>query len=238
MLQAIKNLRFSKRALTLLFTLALVPVSVHSGSPHLITIAVVDGGFTEADAAQYGIRLCKNGIRNYSTVKGLHRDHALNVAALIAREAKDANYCIINYQIFSEKGFDLKAYYSALINIILTNSAAIVNLSIQGSSPDDIERSLLNQLLDKEVSIVASAGNQGLYLDKISCKVYPACNDQRITVVGNFSSSSNYGPVVDLIENGQDATAGGSTMSGTSQAAAIFTGKAVLKADQILRRPK
>jgi hypothetical protein len=48
--------------------------------------------------------------------------------------------------------------------------------------------------------------------------------------VGNLNAkSSNYGPRVRFWEDGNNITAGGYTMSGTSQATALFTGNMVKK---------
>ena len=112
-------------------------------------------------------------------------------------------------------------------------------MSLAGKIKLPYEIQLIKTLLNSNVVIVASAGNYGYDLNKMGCIVWPACADPRIFVIGNSESSdSNIGSVVDEYIDGNYAFGGGITMSGTSQAAAIFTGRAVAKALEIARKEK
>jgi subtilisin family serine protease len=81
--------------------------------------------------------------------------------------------------------------------------------------------------------LITAAGNDAENLDLPNNHYYPAQYDKRIVVVGALDSYevqtyfSNYGKVVTRWEHGLMVTGYGITLSGTSQATAIATGKMV-----------
>jgi hypothetical protein len=121
-----------------------------------------------------------------------------------------------------------------VLDKINNSDISYINYSTAGEGFDKKESDLVKSILDKKITIVASAGNANLSID--STKIYPAMYDSRIKVVGNGRSSSkkayssNYGESVKHWVDGQDVLAGGIVKSGTSQSAAIFTAKIVSKA--------
>ena len=113
----------------------------------------------------------------------------------------------------------------------------IINISAGGKEFSLAESAIIKKALDSKITVVAAAGNNFVNLDK-ECNFFPACYDERIIVVGNLNKdksiadTSNYGNYVKKWEVGQnvlsDAPNGGEQYkSGTSQAAAIVTGKIV-----------
>ena len=104
-----------------------------------------------------------------------------------------------------------------------------MNISAGGPISDFNERAIIYTMLDNGITIVAAAGNTKINLDK-NCNYFPACYDERIHVIGTSNRYySNYGKIVDVYLNGTEQTAYGITLSGTSQAAAIYTGKLIKK---------
>lgn len=214
--------------------------SAISQAESLIRVVVLDSGIKQDTQ---GLQLCKTGHRDF-TGNGSITDsgpkyHGTNVAGLITKHAGPSGYCIIIVKIFEQgSDFNEKQYYRAL-NYVISLKSNIINLSFTGKTKLPYETQLIRKLLDSGTVIVASAGNQGLDLNKVGCIVWPACADRRIFVIGNSESNdSNIGSVVDEYIDGNYAFGGGITMSGTSQAAAIFTGKAVAKALVIAEKEK
>lgn len=202
----------------------LVPVAVHAQ----FRVAVIDGFLDAATATKYNIPLCKDGLRDFRKLKdSAYLDHASNVAALITQYAGPAKFCIIHYPVHTKNGLDWTAYFTALIDIIKSKNIDIVNLSMAGKSFSATESDLLLNILKNNTVVAAAAGNEGLNLDKTGCIVYPACVHPSIFVIGANIEQSNYGSVVDLFEYGSNMSAGGVTLSGTSQATAVFTGNLI-----------
>jgi hypothetical protein len=107
-----------------------------------------------------------------------------------------------------------------------------INYSGGGADPSDDERREVLKFLNHGGIFVAAAGNDGKLLGK-ELTYYPAMYDPRIVVVGgkdeqgNCMSYSNYGPFVNRWEIGVNVVGYGISMSGTSQATAVATGKLV-----------
>lgn len=196
---------------------ALLHASPTWGAPHVVV--VMDTGLS----APIDGPLCAPAQPDLSEIK-----HGSNVAGLIAQEAGgQAGYCLLILRVFTldEKGslqFDTQAYLEALHKLTF-NPPAIINLSFGGPTTLPLERILIASLLKKGTIIVAAAGNDGRRL--VPCYYLPACLDPRIVVVGSTSPASNWGPAVDVVVNGTQRTAAGTTLSGTSQATAVFTGR-------------
>jgi subtilisin family serine protease len=131
-----------------------------------------------------------------------------------------------------------------------------VNYSGGGNFSNKIEHAAIKRYLDHGGHFVAAAGNEGRELrherpeldeqfdDGKTEAYFPAMYDPRIIVVGNLCEngveyrkqdgttvqrcpSSNYGSLVSRWEVGENITAYGITMTGTSQATAVATGKIV-----------
>lgn len=156
--------------------------------------------------------------------------HGTNIAWLIEQELKPYRvpHCFIFLKFISmddsgEKR--IKAYIDAL-NYLTTLDYDAVNMSIGGIGALRGEKNLFIGLSKKRGIIVVASGNDRLNLDK-SCRYYPACfRYKNIIVVGNTHKSSNYGKdAVTLVIPAIQVGPPDNKMTGSSQSAAIFTGK-------------
>ena len=217
-------------------TLSTLRVCASPGRKQL-HVAVIDSGL---DTSVDGIPLCAGGLHDFTQDSSKNTDHwrhGTNVASLIAREAGTTGYCLEIFKVFDDENFINDAYERSLKYIVQHEDILLVNLSIAGTKPYEYENRLIKTLLNNNVVIVASAGNDSISLTQNYCDVRPACIDKRIIVVGNKgSNSTNYGPIVDVYEDGNEQFGGGVTMSGTSQATAIVTGKIINKYLKIIER--
>ena len=117
----------------------------------------------------------------------------------------------------------------------------IINYSGGGTEFSQQEYNVVMEALNKGIKVVAAAGNERTELSyEGKGKYYPAMYDKRIYIVGNLvsmqsrkiASTSNYGDPVNTWEVGTNVYSrlpGNSfgTMTGTSQAAAIKSGRLI-----------
>lgn len=214
-----------------------------------IRIGILDTGFGFNDLG-HDAPLCKYGHKDFSTDQKFtsaydtkapvpldSHGHGTNVAGLIHEFASKGpnSYCfvIIKYWNSKQKGYESVAAAVAAMKYANNLKLEVINYSGGGPTENQEERNAVVQLLDRGALIIAAAGNEKQYLDGVTNAYFPAMYDRRITIVGNKDfygnkePSSNYGPYVTTWENGVNQTAYGITMTGTSQATAIVTGKRV-----------
>lgn len=232
-----------------------------------LKIAVLDTGYTVQPGFK-SINLCQKGHADTSNEKitdllvpaeDTHWSlHGTNVAHIIDDALKGfgkTEYCIIIIRFYNEK--NRKANFTKNTVLALKHALELgvdyINYSAGGPAADKEERAVIKQILNKNIKIIAAAGNSGLRLTALSeaesdkkstcaassgCpqrtfQFYPALYDHRIITVGSLNStykiakSSNYGDYVYAWEIGENVSAGGVILSGTSQAAAVRTGKIV-----------
>jgi subtilisin family serine protease len=189
-------------------------------------IIVIDSGIKWTPEP---IKLCKTGHKDF-TGKGLQDidGHGTNVASLISQRLPESGICIIIYKVFHETAqFEQKPYIEAL-RLALNEKPFAMNLSIAGYAEWPLEISFLKAILDRGVLVFAAAGNRQDYLSDLSCKVFPACADKRIFIVGAQDlQSSGKGPRVNFRFPGRMQAGGGQILSGSSQATANATGSIV-----------
>lgn len=191
-----------------------------------LQIAIIDTGIDSS----LKLKLCPGLSRDF-TGTGLEdrypTKHGSNVAALIARHAGAANYCLVIIK-YIDRGTQPAGTYKRALEYAQSLRPDFLNLSITGKGSYDVENVVVRSLLDQGTVIVAASGNEGrLDLDH-GCDVRPACIDPRIVVVASSTGHySNLGRAVDAFEDGSNQKAGGVTASGTSQATAIHTGTLV-----------
>ena len=202
-----------------------------------IRIGVFDTGYTKP-SKQGSVNLCKDGHYDSSTDTGTVgsdvfvgevENHGTNIAHIIDDRLKPLGkdkYCLVIFKIYGNHKSPIRMSINALKKVKKAG-VSYINYSSAGDGSNKEESETIKDLLNHGVRIVASAGNEGLDLRKN--KRYPAMYDERIIVVGNGSScltrvpSSNYGTSVKYWKYGNNILAGGSSKSGTSQSAAIFT---------------
>lgn len=222
-------------------------------SPKPVIVAVIDTGFDfksdwtaiiKAYPKFRKPRTCKYGNVDF-TEKGLadNHGHGTHVAGLIAQYADDANYCLVIMKYFDKatEDTDHLADTAKAFQRAIDLKVDIINYSGGGEDRSEIECSLIKKALNAGIVVVAAAGNEGKNIN--DTKYYPAMCDDRVKAVGNafdtgvFVQSSNFsddGPksrhlytqtgwnVMSLAPSNQLRV-----MTGTSQAAAIQTGKII-----------
>ena len=157
--------------------------------------------------------------------------HGTNIANIIKTGMDPKKQCLFIVKYY-DKGSGPDDYFEALSLVLKEKGVKYLNLSLNGSFPDSLEREALQVLLNRGVKISVAAGNSKEYLS-YGCHSYPSCydfNHKNFHVVGGTGvSASNFGPVVNYWEDGYRISAGGITMSGTSQACAVHTSKLIRK---------
>lgn len=192
-----------------------------------LKVAVIDTGI-EAEYLN-NANLCLSGHKSFvdDTITD-YMGHGTNVVGLINTHAKGADYCLIVIKFANRRLATSNATnFIKALEYIKELKPDIVNISVSGPEPITKEKHIIKQLLDRNIKIVVAAGNEERNLN-ISCKSYPACYDERLWVISAFDiSEANTGAIVDAYLTGKEQTAYNITLSGSSQAAAIFTGKLV-----------
>ena len=172
-----------------------------------IRVAIIDTGLTNSK----GLPMCDTGHKSFvSPTLTDTMGHGTNVAHLIHRYAKGADYCMIILKFYPTKSPMLSSI-AAFKHILKLKNVDIINYSAGGKGGSVQEQNLLRKIIQSGITVVAAAGN--------------GTKTQR-------ARTSNYGWPVDLWRNGEKQTAGGYTFSGSSQATAIATGQIIKWADK------
>ena len=220
-----------------------------------VVVAVLDTGIDPA--LMDSPFICKTGHKDFTGSGLVdNHGHGTHIAGLVEQYAKGvvltkrtpaeldkakADFCIIVIKYYDPK----VTHNNFLMNTIkaidwaINQNVDIINYSGGGAEPDAAERAVVLKALNKGIKFVAAAGNERNDIDKV--KYYPAMYDSRIFIVGNLvdskvatlvASSSNFGKSVNTWEIGSNVLSrmpGKSfgTMTGTSQACAVKSGKLV-----------
>lgn len=223
--------------------------------PKPIIVAVIDTGFDfksdwidtiKEHPTLRKPRMCKYGHKDF-TGFGIedHHQHGTHISGLIAQYAAGSNYCLVMIKFFDTKeneginhlDLEMKAIQRA-INL----KVDIINYSAGGNDKSDRECTLIKKALDLGIVVVTAAGNEHNDINKTP--YYPAMCDDRVIAVANadvdgvYAYTSNYTNDVELKARGLYKENGTSVfsvipnnssgyMTGTSQAAAIETGKII-----------
>ena len=207
-----------------------------------IKVAVLDTGVTLTEDIEVAGRV--NFIDGEEDVHPLYEDvsgHGTSVASVIA--AKDNGVGITginpNVDLYSVKVLDdeKKASLSSVIKGIywcIDNDIDIINMSFGTNTESEILRTVIKEVDDKGILIVAAAGNQGE--DVGSTVEYPAAYEEVVAVgattpQGTTSEISSVGEEIDLMAPGEMVPATGYfdeiiETEGTSMAAPHVTGVA------------
>lgn len=150
------------------------------------------------------------------------------------------DYCFVIVKFYDKDKSVISESMAMGIEHLTKIGVDYINISAGGIDEVQRESVAIKAALDKNIGIIASAGNESTDMAKQT--FYPASGDDRIIVVGghtkNFTKSekSNFGDRVDIWELGdsvmsamvnQNNNAELTKMTGTSQATAIVTGKIV-----------
>lgn len=205
----------------------------------MIKVVIID---TDFNPSNKDIPMCVEGVVEFDKVKTGASKHGAKIAQKILDISGKNTHCQIHIT-FSPN--DIESYLSALEYTLKIDNIDILNMSIS-SKPYSIfeltrikhntkiikkEKEILEKLLQKNVSINVSAGNDGVLVTKNFCNVFPACISPKLNVIGyKFKDKiSNYGDFVDSWEDGYKVTSKEGSMTGSSISTAIYTGKNVLK---------
>lgn len=211
-----------------------------------VIIAVIDTGFGRGWDNEESAHLCNFGHKNFANdnytdeffttdpVPVDDHGHGTHIAGTIDRYAKTGgdNYCMIILKYYEEDApSDANVRNSTrAIRYAAGLKVDFINYSGGGAISDDFERDAVEGFIKAGGTFVAAAGNEGLNLDYHS--YYPGKYDGVVTVGANQANgkhwgTSNFGDKVKRWELGVNVVAYDRYMSGTSQAAAIATGKLV-----------
>lgn len=190
-----------------------------------IKVAVIDTGLDYKLARD--IPICKSGhIGNFRD--DWNPKHGTNVSGLINNHAKKTHYCQVILQVFDKKRKNNISHVVNAIKQSIKLKVDVINMSFGSIGFDQDEQKAVISALNNGITVVAASGNESMKLTNTNCFYFPACYDKRIIVVGGNSSKANYGEeIIDYTENSLDQEAYGISLSGTSQAAAIRTGKII-----------
>jgi|CXWL01.1.fsa_nt_gi subtilisin family serine protease len=213
----------------------LLSLSIAEAKP--VKIAVIDSGI-DSRYNSY-LPLCPSGHKSFVNSLWSEDDfkHGTNIALTIQNYiGKAPNYCFLIIKVIS-KNDNKYNYLPDAIEYAVQEKASVINISLSGLESYDEEKMAIQHALNNNIVVFVAAGNDYKDLNK-DCSVYPACykftkNQKGFGVIGNYKSpgvkhpSSNHGSVVNLWEIGTNITTYDITMTGTSQATAVATGKLV-----------
>lgn len=230
----------------LLYLLLIFSVNVFAK----VRVAVIDTGIDTYRYPKLKEYMCDSGHKDLTgtTILDVH-DHGSNVASLIAQSINPKKAClvIVKYWHMNDDNKKSNENFIKALEYVKELNTDYVNISIQGESSYTKERELLETIKRNGTKIIVAAGN-GKYKftyfpnGKVSsslqpinlkedCRIYPACyqlGHNFFVVTANDLKFANFGYPAIYKESGFAQAAFGTVkMSGTSQAAAIFTGKFV-----------
>lgn len=200
-----------------------------------LTVVTFDTGISHTSDK---VSLCSTGHKNFDglNLEDVH-GHGTNVSAIIQRYAKDSKYCqkiVKFYHYVPKSGITFRRKYLKALSYSIALKPTLINMSLNGEVAIVDEYMYFKIAKKLHVTIVTAAGNDNLKLDIKCKKAFPACyNLSNIIVVGSIDSNknitqfSNYGEIVDLYYNGINVYGGERYLSGTSQSAAIASGKII-----------
>lgn len=219
-------------------------------------IAVIDTGFDGAAVWTGGLqgtpKLCQFGHKDFTggkTVQSTYAQdpvpvdnhgHGTHIAGLVDKYAKLTNqsYCLVILKYYDPSANERENLIHTVeaIDYARKIKADFINYSGGGIQASTAETEAVKAYLDAGGTFVAAAGNERSNLAERP--FYPAQDDDRVIAVGNGKNennrapTSNHGKRVNRWEQGNEVFStlpGGQYgfMTGTSQAAAIATGKIV-----------
>lgn len=215
---------------TLVAIALLLGVAAFASKPKRIPIAVLDTGIRMSPELEgklctdSGIDLTGKGIVDIN-------GHGTNVASIIARQIDGSRYCVLPIKWYHTQTQQVRI--SSAVYRAIAEHVGYINISAGGPISLPPEKKVLRLALEAGIVIAVAAGNDGKNLSEV-CYYYPACYpDLRrypgYYVVANvhddrYLDDSNYGGPVNAFGDGHRIEAGGTVMSGTSQATANFLG--------------
>jgi hypothetical protein len=210
-----------------------VSIEFQARSESRIKIGIIDSGISYEQSKSK--ILCENGRKTFiDNDSGYdNHGHGTNIFGLVSKKLNPKKYCIISYKYFDIVALNTQHPYLKAILEADHDEVKYLNESLVGYELEVIEYSILRSMLIEDTVIAVAAGNDSKELKLNNCNAYPACyktriNDKNFHVVGAYDvKESNYGPIVTDLESG--LRQGNPTMTGTSQATAVFLNKLIRK---------
>jgi hypothetical protein len=207
-----------------------------------IYVFILDTGIFNHPNLNIRTNLCKNFTKDkdYFDEKG----HGSHVAGIIGAKGLDGVYGVspgvplISYKVLNSRGTGQKSDIMDALHDVLkfklnnTTSKIIVNMSLSGD-PNEVEDTLVEELIRNNITVVAAAGNQGNSATlrspaRSKCITVGSYDDENNTL----AIRSNYGKAVDALAPGANIKSTWinndyETRSGTSMATPVVTGSIV-----------
>lgn len=227
-------LSFFKRSWPFWLILFSVLLFGHHSRAKQIHIAILDTGISPISN---NLKICPNGLIDL-TGKGMidKIGHGRVINEIIADRLKKVNYCSYVIKIYGNTKEDSAFLNYEIALLMLTHmDIDIVNYSSSGFETSYAEQGLIYTLVQEQgIKFVTAAGNNTTELSFEKCKVYPACFTKTIPVGNGFNEqlrekSSNYGNRIQIWRYGNNITADGLTLSGSSLSAAIYSADLALE---------
>jgi len=207
----------------LLLLILLFPCLVFSRT---IKVAVIDTGLDNLK----GVKLCPKGLIDLTdtSMRSEADGHGNNVSHIIVDGLEKEDYCLYHIKAVSP----LKNNYNLALAMAIYHKVDIINYSAGGPTSDVWEEALVTLAIKNGIKLITAVGNHSQDLDK-NCNFFPACyvkNTPGLITVANNHKSSNYGKkTVTFTRNGVNVAAGGTTLSGSSQATAMVSREILIK---------
>lgn len=188
-----------------------------------LKVAVLDTGFDLYKIND--IKLCENGLQDFSnsgTVHDTHvKNHGTNIVGIINKYSKNPDVCFYILKVFDDKA-TVVSTANAIIFAIAHN-VHIINYSGGGIDYSKYESEAIKIFLDRKGIFIAAGGNNHSNLD-LKCNYYPACSDPRVTVITNTKIYSNkLKRSIKISYDGSNDFIYGEPIWGTSQSTALAT---------------
>lgn len=206
----------------------------HTPSGKKIKIAILDSGITKTKELESSIIYSYNTFDDTEVTDDKY-GHGTMIASVIAAESNNSikvgvnsNVEILDIQVLDEKGIGSKESVVKGIYKAIEKNVDVINLSIGFSNNNSDLEEVIKMAIDKGIIVVASSGNtMGSHTD------YPAKYKDVISVSAIDNNNKKYihagSGKIDFVAPGVDIpvidkTSKLSYQSGTSFAAAFFTG--------------
>jgi type VII secretion-associated serine protease mycosin len=212
-----------------------------AGAARAVRVAIVDTGVDPAQPDLAGRVLPGHDFVNDDNDAYDDQWHGTWVAAIIAANTNNGvgiagvspSAQILPVKVLDAYGNGTDADIAAGITWAADHGADVINLSLGGSRDHAAIRQAVEYAVERDVVVVASAGNQASEAPQ-----YPAAYPGVVAVAatdagGELARFSGHGPWIDIAAPGVDITSARSrssyeTMSGTSYAAPFVSGVATL----------
>lgn len=240
------------KTLSLLFMAPSLAIAATTHYCRAIRIAIIDSGLDITDV-RFQDHLCPTGGKSFVVDPKLtdaqnlldKNGHGTFIASIIQQYAGNSKFCFRIYKYYSETspGFVNLINETKAIKQAVAEGADMINISGGGPEFDEDESLAIKD--NPDTLFVVAAGNDNQDLDKPENKFYPASYGfKNEVVVGALTADkkrlpqSNYGKNIVFKELGEDVPGylpdnKVGTMSGTSMATAIYTGKFVADVEKM-----